>query len=356
MHRKQATTIFLLVLAGASLYLCYIIARPFLGPFFVAVMTAIVLSPVHARIQARVRRPNAAALISTILVLLILIVPSILLGVTLYNEITGLYQYLSESSAKQGGWNAYVTHVTDPFIRWAGRYVDLSSFDLRGSLMQWLKDISHPLLSIGANAVSNVFVFIADAVVTFFTLFYLFREGKSMKAGFAAILPLNANQVERLFNGIDNSIIANVYGCIAVGVSQGLLTGVAFWVLGLTSPVLWAIVTAFFSMVPVVGSAAVWGPAVIVLFIGGHLWKGLILLGWGACVVAQADNVVRPYVISQRANMHPLLIFFALLGGVQAFGPLGLFAGPVIVSVAIVVFDMLREMNVDEPRLESEAK
>jgi predicted PurR-regulated permease PerM len=75
----------------------------------------------------------------------------------------------------------------------------------------------------------------------------------------------------------------------------------------------------------------------------------LLLLGWGAGVVAQVDNVVRPYVISHRANMHPLLIFFALLGGVQAFGPIGLFVGPVVVSVTGVVFEMLRETNLEGP-------
>ena len=98
-----------------------------------------------------------------------------------------------------------------------------------------------------------------------------------------------------------------------------------------------------FSMVPVIGSAAVWVPAAIILIISGHWGKGLILLAWGAAVVGQADNVVRPYVISQRSNMHPLLVFFTLLGGVQAFGVMGIFVGPVILSVAIVVFDMLRE-------------
>jgi predicted PurR-regulated permease PerM len=347
MQRKQATTLFLLVLAGATLYLCYVIARPFLEPFFVAVMIAIVVYPVHARIQARVRRQNAAALISTILVLVILIVPTIGLGVTVHKEITRLYQSLSESSAGQGGWNPYVTHATEHVVKWVGKYIDLSSFDLRGALTQWLKNISQPLLSVGAHAVTNVFVFIANAVVTFFTLFYLFREGRSMREHLGAILPLKSSQVERLFTGIDNSIIANVHGCIAVGVSQAVLTGLAFWVLGLPSPVLWAMVTGLFSMVPVIGSAAVWGPAAILLVVSGHWLKGLLLLGWGAAVVAQVDSVVRPFVISHRANMHPLLIFFALLGGVKAFGPIGLFVGPVVVSVTIVVFDLLRETNRD---------
>ena len=169
-----------------------------------------------------------------------------------------------------------------------------------------------------------------------------------MREHAATVLPLNAAQVERLFTGLSNSIVANVYGCLAVGVvAQGSLASLAFWVLGLPSPVLWGPVTALFSLILVIGSAAVWGPAVIILVIGGHWWKALILLGWGAGIVGQVDTLVRPYVIGERVKLHPLLVFFALLGGVEAFGVMGLFIGPVVLSVTLIVLEMLRETNLD---------
>jgi predicted PurR-regulated permease PerM len=348
MERKQATTtIFLLALAATALYFCYVIARPFLSPVFLAVMMAIVFHPVHARIQAHIRGRNTAALISTILVLLALIVPAVGLGVVVSQEIRGLYQLLNERSAAQGGWNPYVMHAMERLAGWAGRYIDLSTLDLRGALLRWLEQISQSLLSWGAWAASNIISFVVDAVITFFTLFFLFREGGSMREHAATVVPLNAGQVERLFTGLSNSIVANVYGCLAVGLAQGSLTSLAFWVLGLPSPVLWGLVTALFSLIPIVGSAAVWGPAVILLVIGGHWWKALILLGWGAGVVGQIDTLVRPYVISERVKLHTLLVFFALLGGVEAFGVMGLFIGPVVLSVTLVVLEMLRETNMD---------
>ncbi len=348
MERKQATTtIFLLALAAVALYFCYIIARPFLSPIFLAVMIAIVFHPVHTRVRMRIRGRNAAALISTFLVLIILVVPAIGLGIVVSREVTGLYQLLSERSAEQGGWNPYVMHAMERLLGWAGRYIDLSTFDLRGTILRWLEGISKFLLSWGARAVGNILSFLGDALVAFFTLFFLFREGSSMRENVAAVLPLNNGQLERLFTGISNSIVANVYGCLAVGMAQGSLASLGFWVLGLPSPVLWGMVTALFSLIPIIGSAAVWGPAVIVLMVGGHWWKGLILLAWGAAVVGQVDSLVRPYVISERANLHTLLVFFALLGGVKAFGIMGLFVGPVVLSVALVVLEMLREMNVE---------
>src|SRR6267142_49176 len=133
MERKQATALFLLVLAAIALYLCYLISRPFLSAIFLAVMLAIVFHPVHVRIQKRLRRPNVAALLSTILVLLVLVVPAVGLGIVISREARGLQQLLSERSAEQGGWNQYVMNAMDRVFGWAGGYMDLSKLDVRGT-------------------------------------------------------------------------------------------------------------------------------------------------------------------------------------------------------------------------------
>lgn len=159
------------------------------------------------------------------------------------------------------------------------------------------------------------------------------------------LLPLSPNQVERLFATINNTVIANVCGGLAVAAAQGLLTGLAFWALSAPSPIMWGLLTAVASLVPVVGSAIVWAPACIVLLFGGHWGKALLLLGWGAAVVGQVDVLVRPYVISKQVKIHTLLLFFALLGGVKAFGIMGLFIGPIVISITTAVFGMLGEIN-----------
>ena len=168
-----------------------------------------------------------------------------------------------------------------------------------------------------------------------------------MKRQLAAFLPFRAEQFERLFTGVSNSIVANVYGCVAVAAAQGVLMSLGFWIVGLPSPILWGLVTALCSMLPIIGSFAVWGPTTLILFLTGHWGKALILLVWSAAVVSQIDNLLRTWIMSQRANMHPLPMFFALLGGVKAFGFLGLFLGPVVVSVTLVALQMLREANLD---------
>src|ERR1051326_2844681 len=189
MEGGQLTTAFLLVLAAIALYFCYLIARPFLNPVFLAVMIAIAFQPVHLRIQARVRSRSRAALISIFLVLLLVVVPTVGLGVVVSQEIRGLYLLLNERSAEQGGWNPYLMHAMERVLNWAGKYIDLSSLDLRGALLRWLEQISRTLLSWGAQVVSNTISFFVEAVVALFTLFFLFREGGSMKERVVAIVP-----------------------------------------------------------------------------------------------------------------------------------------------------------------------
>ncbi len=339
----------MLVLAAVALYFCYVIARPFLAPIFLALMIAIVFHPIHLRIQSRIRSTNLAGLTSTVLVLVTVVVPAVILGVLVAREAHALYLLLSERSAEQGGWNPYVMYFVDRFLRWSGRYVDLSALDLRGALVRSLGQISHFLFSWGTQFLSNIVSLFVEAIIAFITLFFLFREGESVKLQLAAFLPLRADQFERLFAGISNSIVANVYGCLAVGASQGILMSLGFWALGLPSPLLWGLVTALCSLLPIVGSFVVWGPTMMFLFISGHWGKGLILLFWSVAIVSQVDHLLRAWVISQRANMHPLLMFFALLGGVKAFGPLGLFIGPAVVSVTLVALAMLREANLNAP-------
>jgi predicted PurR-regulated permease PerM len=343
--RQQANTWFLLALAALALYLSYLVAQPFLNAIFAAVVLAVVFHPLHTRIYPSIARPSLAATISTVLVILVVAVPAVVLTIIVTRELGDLYGVLSERSAAEGGVGAYVIKLLQPLTRLVGRYIDLSRLDIRSTLLGWVDAASRYLIAASGRVVSNVLFISLETVVVFFTLFFLFRDGLSFQRRIAAVLPLTSEQSTRLVSRISETIVASVYGGIAVGIAQGLLTGLAFWILGVSSPVLWGVVAALASLIPVVGTGLVWAPAAVVLAIGGHWVRALILLAWGGAVVAQIDAVVRPYIISGRAKMHNLLIFFALLGGVKAFGFMGIFIGPVIVSVTIVLMDMLREVK-----------
>lgn len=341
--KKRITVIFLLTVTAVALYFCYLIFQPFLKPLLSAVVIAVVFFPVHVRIHRVLRSPSLAALASTIIVLLLIIVPAFAIILAIKEEVAGLVTLIDEKSTESGGLSPYVSQLLERPMQWIGRFVDLSQFDLRASLLGRLRELSSFLVSGGWMIVGGVTTFILNSVIALFTLFFLFREGRSMRRRAAAVLPLSSEQVDKLFRGIENTIIGTVYGGLVVAAVQGTLVGLALWIFGVPSPVLWGVIASFFALLPLVGTAAVWVPASIYLIATGSWVKALILVAWGVLVVGTIDNVLRPYLISGRVQMHTLLIFFAVFGGVRAFGFLGLFIGPVILAVTLTVLSMLRD-------------
>ena len=156
-------------------------------------------------------------------------------------------------------------------------------------------------------------------------------------------MPLKRGQVRRLFASIKSTLDAIVYGTLAMAAIQGVLTGLGFWFLGLTTPVLWGVIAALCALLPMIGTTFVLVPAVCMLLFSGHWIKAAVLLLWGLFVVHPVDNVLRPYLIGGRARLSTLYVFVAVFGGLEAFGPLGLFLGPVILSVTVALFTFLRE-------------
>jgi len=342
-QKKRATIIFLIALSAVTLWFCYLITKPFLKPVFFAVVLAIVFHPFHARMCKVFRQGNVAALISTLGALFAIAIPAFLIGAALRKELTSVYQTLSRRDNQGNDFIPNLLHLIDRARIWLSQYVDLSGIDLRAELVDRLQQFSAFLLSQVAGFAGGVTSFIIAGVISFFTLFYLFRDGRVWWRRLAAIIPLNSLQLEKLSSGIRRTITASMYGGLAVAVAQGMLLGLAFWILGIPSPVLWGLTTAVFSFVPFVGSGIVWLPAAIILMLNGHLVKGIILLAWGAGVVGMADNVVRMIVISGHTRFHTLYVFFALLGGIQAFGIIGLFIGPVALAMAQELFNLIRE-------------
>jgi predicted PurR-regulated permease PerM len=343
MTKKTIGIIFLVTLAGVALYFCYIIAEPFLKPIFSALVLAIAFHPVHIRLHKRIRSANLAALVSTLAVILVIVIPAILIGIAITRELAEAYKDISERSAEEGGWTPFLLHVLERPLGWIGRFIDLSEFNLRDALLSRIQGISSFLVNFARGAVGNITSLVLNAVIAFFTLFFLFREGKHTRRRVAAALPLTHEQIEKLFTDISSTISASLYGSFAVAIAQGLLTSIAFFILGLPSPILWGVVTAMFSLIPMVGSGIVWLPASILLIATGSIGKGIFLLLFGAAVIGTVDNFLRPYVMQGQVKLPTLLLFFALFGGVQQFGIIGLFVGPIILAVTITLLNLIRD-------------
>ena len=165
-----------------------------------------------------------------------------------------------------------------------------------------------------------------------FALFYFLRDGGGVVDAIRALLPFEPARRERIITQTYDLVVATVGSTFAVAITQGALTGLTLGLLGFHATVFWGVITAFLSLLPAVGSGLVWGPAAIYLFATGDVVRGIILVGVGVGVIGMADNVLRPLLLSGRTSMHGLLVFVSLLGGVAAFGFIGLVIGPVIMA------------------------
>jgi predicted PurR-regulated permease PerM len=350
MNSKRTTIFFLSALLVLVLLLALVITSPFLKPFAFAVILAVVFQPLHERaLRATKQRHAWGALLSTLGVLLLFGVPAFVITTLAANEALSAAHYLSRRSAEEGGFTIFVTTLAARPLHFVGQWVDVSKYDFTSLISSSTQKLSVWMFGFGAAVLGNLARFTVDALITFVILFFLFREGKDWAYRAGRLIPLSPVQVARLYANISDTIIANVYGILTVGAAQGVLTGIAMRIVGMPSSLLLGLAAGLASIIPVVGSALIWAPVAIYLLVTGAIWQGVFLLIWGIVVVSSIDNVLRPWVVAGRVELHPMVLLFFILGGVEAFGFLGLFLGPVVASVLAAVFAILRE-ELSEPK------
>lgn len=341
--RKRATLVFLLGLTIAALYFCYLLIAPFLKPVIFSVVLAVLCDPIHAHLRRWIRNRNIAAALSTTVVILLIASLSLFLGRALVSGLHDIYQSLNRSGESKEHLSAFIVQLFDRAIVFASRYISIPGVDLQTAILGQAEKAVVGLIGMTAAALGSLTALFLNALIALFILFFLFRDGRSMMRRGAVILPLKPDQLQRLFVCTKDTLNAIACGTLAMAAIQGTLTALAFWFLGLTSPVVWGILTTLCALLPIIGTAFVFLPATCMLIFSGHSIKGVILLVWAVAVVHPVDNVLRPYLIGERVKLSTLYVFFALLGGAKAFGGLGVFLGPLILAMTVALFKFLRE-------------
>ena len=345
MKREHIFLVFILFLTFLSIYLLYTILSPFLSSIIWAILLAMIFYPLFKKLQRLLKKKEfLSALIMTLLVLIIIVLPFTLLMISLASEVVDVYHRVEEM-IKTGQLQAYLERMKGlPILKWIlaklGQYIDLSQTDPLPLLLKNLKQISTFIFNQTTTLLKGFSTFIAGFFFTLLSLYYLFKDGSRFFKGLKEIIPLPSQERDLLIQRFKDMIYATLYGGILIAMIQGLLGGLSFWILGLPSPIFWGTAMALLSFIPIGGTALIWAPAALLLLIGGAILKGLILLGVGVFVISMVDNLLRPFFISSRTNIHPLLLFFAVLGGIQAFGLIGLVAGPLVATLFLTMIEI----------------
>jgi predicted PurR-regulated permease PerM len=315
-------------------YAVYLIFAPFLVPLAWAAVLVVVSYPAYEWLERR-SNPSTAALVSTLGVTLILIVPSVLVMIAFVRQGVEAVQSIQFSIA--GGHLAW---LAGEWARLHNRFPSLGADDVTTTLHRYTEQAAEFVAAKLGTIVKNTAVFFFHLFVTVLVMFYLYRDGDAIVERLRQVLPFDSEHGDRMLGDARELIFASVTSSLAAAVVHALLGGFAFAVTGIKAPLFWGVMMGFFSFIPIVGSALVWVPAVISLLIGGHIGRGIFLVIFCAAIVGLVDNVMRPWLISGRAQLGGLLVFISVLGGISVFGLLGVVLGPIIAATAASLLDL----------------
>ncbi len=348
MRTLAPRSIALLAITGISVYLCWLMVQPFFKVLIWAAVLAIISYPFHAWFMRRGRGPAAGAALTTLIVVLTLVVPLTFIGLALVHELTVAVPHL-QSGIRQLLDRTKLLDPDSPWRQWLDRYVDTSSMLDADFLEGRVKAVSAMIGKEMVGVVGDLFGTALQGFFVLFTLYYMLRDADRILASSRRFLPLDAEQADKILRQTHEVISASLHGVLMIAALQGALGGMAFWVLGLASPLLWGVVMFFMSMIPMAGAFMVWLPAAVYLLATNQPIKAVMLTIWGSLVIGLLDNFLRPRLVGQKTRLHELVVLFSVLGGLKVFGVLGLVVGPVVVAVTMALIDVLRQANEVSP-------
>lgn len=354
MNPNWLATAFFFTLLTVILYGAFLILTPFLTAITWAVILAILVYPLYAWLLRILRgRSTLAAFTVTAIVILIVIAPGIELVRFLTEEAILLVQSVRSLMEEDGKQEWLAKPWVQQLVSWwklvSFRLVDFN-INWKELLVQGAQNSSKFLVERVTGIAQNVLLFTVNFLIALITLFFLLRDGKEFFRRVQLLLPMDREHQQRLFKNIVDAVLAVVHGSIMVGMVQGLLAGLAYYLLGVPFAVLWGVVTGFAGLLPVGGSTLVTIPATIYLFLQGEIIRSLVLLAWSLGIVGTVDNVLKPLIIGNRLGLPVLLLFFGILGGLTLFGALGIVLGPVIFALLRALLDLYsQEYRQPEP-------
>ncbi len=313
----------LLGLALALTYLTYLLWAPFVDPIGWAAAFAILFSPVHHWLERYIPWHGIRAGVMTTAVILVIVVPLSILGVTLAVESVRMFGVIQKwLAAGHSPWVQQLlhSHFVIDLKQQLSNLANNQNFDLSSLSRSFAERFAKATVAQATNVAQNFYEFLFAFALMAFTLFFFFRDGQKIASLLRNLIPLPPAQRQRISREFQEVVNATIVGDLVVALIQGSLGGLAFWVLGLAAPLFWGAVMTFLSVLPVIGAPLVYVPASVFLVVRGEPTAGVALLLWGSIVVSQIDNVLRPILISGRTKLPTLVLFFSLLGGIYVFG------------------------------------
>ncbi len=329
-------------------YLLFLVFRSFFSIFVWATVLTVVSQPLFSWIQKRIGgRRTASAVIACLLILLVIVVPVTILGILISQQSIDLYHSLQSNIGDTGMAMEKLRAIqgrpgVQRFLDFARSLFNDEKVDLPGLVRQTVSTASRFVVELAPSLLGGAGRLLYGFLMVFITMFFLFRDGPAIMEIVRASNPLPVAYESEIIRRFQDVTYATFFGSILTTLVQGTVGGLLFWALGITSPLFWGALIAFFSLVPILGAFLVWVPVSSYLLLSGNADRGILLLAIGGLVVSSIDNVLKPAIIRGRTDMHPLLVFLSVLGGLEAFGFLGVILGPLVVAFFLSFLNFYR--------------
>jgi predicted PurR-regulated permease PerM len=330
------------------MFLSFLVVKPFVNVILASIVIAYIFYPVYKFINKKVLNKTICALLVSLFIIMLIVVPFALLLPASASE--AQYTYI-RSKQKISTGELFDIKCEDKESLLCASSAWFKSIVAKPEIKFYLQDILEKVTNFAIEKTSGMLLalpgMILNIVVTFFILFYLLRDGHKLTAYMKQLIPMEAIHRHHVYSKIKEVAHAVIYGSIVIAVIQGLLGMFGYWLFGVESFIFWGLATAVFALVPIVGTAMIWGPAGLFLILQGTsegnptlIYSGIGLLIYGGVIVAGADNVLKPKLIGDRAGLHPVLVLLGVLGGLALFGFAGFLIGPLILAILKSLLDI----------------
>ena len=320
------------IILSISLLLLIIIFSPFWKPILWGIIGALLFYPLENRLIKRVKYKKLSSFLTTFIAVVLFVAPLVSIVIFVIGELSSIPvkeigKEIGEAVANLGNYfhSRFTQEIVDKIN------IFLSSI---------AESIGKLTTQYATKIVTFTYSYIINFIFSFIVMFYLLLNGEKILKYIRDIVPAK-DEFDLLLATVKRSIHATIYGGLLCAGVQGLLGAIGFIIIGSYSFLLWFLLIAVFSFLPLVGTSIVWGPVALFLLIKGSIGKAIFLILWGSIVVGLSDNYVRPVFVGERMHISAILMFFSIIGGLYIFGTVGILAGPVILSVAQAMIDYL---------------
>jgi len=323
----------------------FFLIEPFLISISLSVILAVLLAPVYLFfVRVFKGRRWLASLTTTFLTFLVLVLPFTIIVIALVNQAINVFAHVDVPSfLKQVNSNALIQEYWLPKVTLLEEYIK-APIDFGEIAANGMKEFARYIYSYSPQVLGRTAGVVFGFFAMHFSIYFLFIEGKSLTRLLLDLSPLSSKYENKLIIEFKNMIYATVYGYLLTALVQATLAGIGFAIVGVKASLVFASMTFFMSLVPILGATSIWLPiSLFYFFIEGRTGAGIFLFIYGAFVISGIDNVIKPLIMQEKARIHVLLIFFSLIGGLSLFGPIGILFGPIITALFVACIKIYRE-------------